>query len=186
MSAKVLQRKKARLLDNIRLGSALSCLALYAIFVSVMLYQQQRKKHLDSLPNWANVVMTNTGNTPNRWSEQDESFDGLPTIVFINGQKWSLEAVDKIKNQDPSTFIYGETVCEKHVIFYTRVSQPIMETHDTIMHELFHAGACTHGGATWWNSKSDVGDDHQGIYNLGHYTAQLFHDNPELAAWLAK
>lgn len=99
-----------------------------------------------------------------------------PPRIVINGQKWKLQvAYFDIPGE------MGFTDCDNRIIQY-RPNRSSSEMRETIMHEVFHAGDCLHGGENkFWNSE-DIA--HAGTYNLGEFTATFIWDNPELMKWL--
>ena len=115
--------------------------------------------------------------------------DGVPAHLHISGQRWDVTKVvafdDAVGHKPGERFAAktAQTICSYHVIQYIDTRDPI-ELRASLAHEIFHAGACEHGGARWWNSRSDK--RHEGIYHLGEFTAQFMHDNPVYVKWMTQ
>lgn len=186
MSTKVLERKRERLKGRVML--TLWCLFLLcasSILVYSIWIEHKNSKALNAptwadfttlVPGTASVYQTNLGITP----------DGIPNTLWINGQSWSVVRVaiydsNLDKPTDKTwTGVDAETYCEHRTISYAQsVDRQMLRVN--LMHEVFHAGACLHGGAAWWNS-TDL-DKHPGIYHLGEFMAIFAHDNPEFMRW---
>jgi hypothetical protein len=105
--------------------------------------------------------------------------DGVPTHLNINGQMWNVRKV-------PFLFItIAETRCKERTIVYIDDPSP-MALRTNLIHEVFHAGGCLHGGDTWWNSIHPDNFDHPGIYHLADFMTSFSHDNPEFMEWLTE
>jgi hypothetical protein len=103
---------------------------------------------------------------------------GIPSHLDINGQTWNLVPVDHFDDND----VNGETDCENREIDYATSSDPA-ELREAIWHEIFHAGACVHGGDQWWNSVHPTDDVHPGIYHLADFMHNFTHDNKQFVSW---
>ena len=101
--------------------------------------------------------------------------------LYINGQVWDLVPVDRFDDETE----YGETDCDNQEIDYLASSDP-SELREALWHEIFHAGACVHGGDQWWNSIHPTDDDHPGIYHLADFMHNFTRDNKEFVTWAAE
>lgn len=130
-------------------------------------------------PEPQGVTMTNTqitGFAGGEW-ERVEPGPKLPTAITVNGERWLLVEASGM-------FSLGKTICERRTIFY-RFTGDSQEDRNTIVHEIFHAGGCLHGGYRgyeWWNS---IDTEHTGIWHLADFTSTLIWDNPALVKWLS-
>lgn len=119
------------------------------------------------------------------WASRNEPLryqteDGIPSVVIVDGNSWRIERVTILQRPENA----AETSCEHHMIYYKPVDNKTI-LKDNILHEIFHAGACGHGGNQWWNSTNDP-SDHPGIYHLADFMLQFSQTNPEFIEWLEK
>jgi hypothetical protein len=123
-------------------------------------------------------------------SLQSTVFGPVPNRIFINGRAWHINQVDHFKDaeghEDGIGFggVQAETACEYQQIIFIPVENQT-EIRENIMHEVFHAAACSHGGDSWWNSKNDT-EDHPGVYHLGEFMAEFAAANPGFMTWMAR
>jgi len=163
------REKRSEKLANRCFGALTVALLAFLVFDLIHAVYALYKTRQDAVPA-----------SPATWELVND--DGPPSVVLINGERWALLPVDDFVPKDG--YKLADTYCEGKTMRYRILSNPRRLNQDDVAHELFHAGACAHGGATWWNSSSD--DAHPGIYHLGTFLAQLSHDNPELILWLSK
>jgi len=109
---------------------------------------------------------------------KDQKQVEIPSHLDINGQMWDLVHVDHFDDKTE----YGETDCDNREIDYLDSSDPA-ELREALWHEVFHAGACIHGGDEWWNSIHPTDDDHPGIYHLADFMHNFTRDNKEFVSW---
>jgi len=108
----------------------------------------------------------------------DYNPDGVPTYLSINGESWWL-----LPEKFLGTDIAAETDCKQRVIFYIPTTD-VTHLHRNLMHEIYHAGACIHGDATYWNTDKKDLKSHAGIYHLGDFSENFFASNPTFTRWL--
>jgi hypothetical protein len=101
----------------------------------------------------------------------------IPTVLNISGKLWSLEEVVGYSSETT----VGETDCKAHKITYVWTSSDGLR--EDLWHEIFHAGACDHGGDVWWNSIKPNNVTHPGIYHLAEFMQQFVKDNPAFMQW---
>ncbi len=111
---------------------------------------------------------------------QDFNEDGIPVVLYIDGLEWRVFRVGVLVN--PKNM--AETNCETHTITYKPMNSRGM-LKNSLLHEVFHAGACSHGGNDWWNSGKEP-NDHPGIYHLADFTYEFSQTNPEFIDWLER
>lgn len=182
LSDKILERKKKRRNKQfIVIG-----LCVFFALNSFGVYWQWKKEHTIVNASWTGFQMSSQGiGGKGQWeSVSGLKSDGIPYVVQIDGENWALVKVNHFddSNESHAGRIQAMTNCEHRTISYIPADNPIV-MHANIMHEVFHAGACLHGGDAWWNSGTGT-PDHPGIYHLGEFTAAFLHDNPELMEWL--
>jgi hypothetical protein len=117
---------------------------------------------------------------PQQW-DISKNEDGIPARLNINGESWY---VVRVKNFSDSE-LAAQQSCQARVIWYLPSDAP-SELRNTIVHEIFHAGACLHGGDTWWNSINPNQKTHEGVYHLADFWTGFARANPEFMEWLAK
>jgi hypothetical protein len=168
---------------------AIGCLLLATSAGSFYTQYQQRKIRARlaelSAPTWANFQL----NSPTMSYQPSLSENGVPKEVTIDNQRWSLVQVDHFtgadgKPDDPRTGPHtgAETFCKRLTIAYLYAEDPVSQ-RVTLMHELLHAGACLHGGDTWWNSEHPTETVHDGIERIAEFETTFLRSNPEFAAW---
>lgn len=191
MSAVVIDRIRQRRRDRISLAimavivsGVLCCLVLSTYWI------HKRYVAVKSMmpPAWSNFQIS--GDAVERVSAKTP--DGIPSILLINGQEWHVERVmafnDALKYKGSGKSFSGiqaETYCKEKTIVYIETDD-INVLKINIMHEIFHAGDCLHGGDTYWNSEHPTSSVHPGIYHLGEFTAVFLKDNPEFALWMTQ
>lgn len=114
----------------------------------------------------------------------------VPIFVRIDGNLWQIwHAGNLDEGRSPASikkhgYVTATTECATHTIFYITEDDP-KALRDTILHELFHAGACGKpGNDSWWNSRSFGQYDHPGIYHLAAFMGPFIRDNPQMIHWL--
>lgn len=180
-SSRVLSRKRrdsrSNILTDFRFAVILSCV----VFSGYTAWHDHRKKSLESVHN-----LSSDGNSNYRIPLNPQGSQ-VPDRVVINGEAWEIIQVDHIggKGLGANDVVTAETDCEKHEIDYVS-DENRSELRTNIMHEIFHAGGCLHGGDEWWNSIHPTADNHPGIYHLGDFTHSFLHDNRQFSEWLAE
>lgn len=186
MSAKVLTRIKTRKSEKYDKIARRTYMLLFLLLLGVNCYFRYRTYRLKNAPDWANWKLASSYDPSSNLNEQVRAFrsDGVPTTLLINGEQWWIFHVDHFTDgtADKTGSIMAETDCQNKIITYISSPNPaILKVN--IMHEVFHAGDCLHGGDTYWNSEKPNGEDHPGIYHLGQFMSVFLHDNPQFAAW---
>jgi hypothetical protein len=132
-------------------------------------------------PNW--VDFTKFTPVENGRGEQysvitHDEVTGVPTMVNINSEQWSIVHVKKF-NQDN---VDGQTFCQNKTIAYLYDANP-MDIRDTIIHEIFHAGACSHGGDKWFDCAVVTQSKHKCIYNMADFMTNFALTNKNFMEW---
>ena len=186
MSAKVLARIKTRkslLYDKI---ARRVYMLLFLLLLGVNCYYRYRAYRLVHAPSWANWVSASDYQPSSNLHEQVRASTegGVPTTLLINGEQWWVFQVDHFNDgsNEKSGSIMAETDCANKLITYIPSQNPAV-LKVNLMHEVFHAGGCLHGGDRYWNSEKPSDVDHPGIYHLGQFVAVFLHDNQQFAAW---
>jgi hypothetical protein len=107
--------------------------------------------------------------------------EGIPSQLNINGETWRVIRVRDFKAADSA----AQTSCQIKVIFYLPTEPPSL-LRNSIIHEIFHAGACLHGGDTWWNSINPDREKHDGVYHLADFWTAFARSNPEFMEWISR
>lgn len=141
--------------------------------VGVLAYRNHR---LEQVPTWAEFKVVSDV----RYYAPVANEDGVPNTLFISDQEWSVVKV-KVFTQDPQ-HIEAQTYCHNRTIAYLDAGNSTV-LRDNLWHEIFHAGACAHGGDTYWNSVDPSTNYHPGIYHLGQFMAVFSKANPQFMAW---
>lgn len=141
---------------------------------------QKREAEIATRPTWADFTAAN-GNQTGWYERATDPVTGIPESVSINGEKWALVRVDKYDHLDRA----GTEYCGAQTISYIEARDP-REMRTIILHEIFHAGACAHGGDTWWNSINPTELKHDGIKHLGEFWAEFSMANPTFIRWLLR
>lgn len=189
-----MQSLSAKVLDRIRKRRErrVSIICKYAYCVSLLcvftygIHSANRKINMDAAPTWASFAAAGDLHE----TVLDTYPTGVPSEITVNGERWSVVPVDHFKDAekhvDGETFsgVQAQTYCKNKTIAYIMTKDP-SRLRVNIMHEVFHAGACLHGGDTWWNSEKPTTTVHPGIYHLGEFTANFMKDNPQFAVWLS-
>ena len=150
-------------------------LVLLAAQISASLYYSYRLHHR---PQWANVVMTASAPQMELTTRTPE---GIPNRLNINGEMWTVLRVKDFT--DPQSAAEGS--CHERVIWYLP-AESRSELQNHVIHEVFHAGACLHGGDTWWNSINPDSIKHDGIYHLAEFWSGFARANPEFMEWISR
>lgn len=170
------RNKRFSRIYSIVMGLMVLCfLALSA----VLQYRTFKIRKAESLPTWADFKVSGVTYSLQLGFDTETS---LPTSLLINGERWS---VVKVAEYEPGSTSTAETNCAARTITYIR-AQKRGDLKESIMHEIFHAGACVHGGDTWWNSINPDNHHHVGVYHLGQFMAEFAPANPEMMEWLAR
>jgi hypothetical protein len=134
-------------------------------------------------PTWADFQGTSSIHEYVRSVDKN----GVPLAVWINGERWSIANVpifnDALTEGGRSGYLAGETYCAGKTIAYIDADNPA-QLRENLMHEIFHAGACLHGGDRWWNSPHPETGLHPGVYHLGMFMAEFARTNPVFVKWL--
>jgi hypothetical protein len=190
LSAKVLERMAKRRRE--RAERWLNCfLVVLSVLscggVSCLAFTAMRPE----APTWADFKPMKLGDVS---YELTAAFmpGGVPAELTINGERWSLVMINHFNDVDLTKKAVddprmAQTDCKHRTISYI-VTQDPERLRINLMHEVFHAGACLHGGDTFWNSAAvdDPKNPHPGIYHLGDFTATFLRDNPSFATWEAQ
>ena len=107
--------------------------------------------------------------------------DGVPMLLNINGEMWGVVRAKSFEDSE----LAGVAFCQAKAIAYLP-SDAMSVVRETLVHEVFHAGACTHGGDTWWNSENPNSIHHEGVYRLGSFWTGFARANPEFMEWLIR
>lgn len=187
MSERVLERirerKKAYWARVIEVAWALAMLTTFAAGA----WQSWAARRAVSAPSWADFVPLSSSDVRREYLRGFDSSSGAPLEITVNGERWSLVLANRFNGVDPSKSTVtdrrmAETDCAHKVIAYIATGDP-ERLRINLMHEVFHAGACLHGGAGWWNSPDNGRVVHPGIYHLGEFMATFAHDNPQFMEW---
>jgi hypothetical protein len=189
LSEKVLQRRQQR--RERRITAALVAIIFVTLLgcTGFISYQSYKRTKAVNAPTWADFTALTPSNKTEGWViTPGEYEDDVPSELTINGERWSLVRVQHFGKPGLPTDLWvtnamAMTDCAHRTISYIIAADPA-RLKVNLMHEVFHAGACLHGGATWWNSEDDR--THPGIYHLGEFTATFLHDNPQFAVWEAQ
>lgn len=186
-SAKVLERKQKKRLKRMRLWTVSIALAGLLADGAYLTYKAIK---IDA-PTWADFEPMKNGDVQ---YELKNGFmtSGAPTELTINGERWSLVLINHFNDVDMTKVAVSDprmaqTDCKHRTISYIATTDPA-RLKINLMHEVFHAGDCLHGGDSYWNSpvKEDPKNPHPGIYHLGEFTSSFLHDNPDFAKWEAQ
>ena len=187
LSQKVLERRRKRIAS--RIHDAVFILAVVSA-ISTMGFSAWRtnKTYLAvNAPSWAEFKV----NMPQkRESIMAANQDGLPLKLTINGEFWDIVKADHFNDSEdysdgqPFNGIQAETHCSKKIIVYIQTDDPAL-LRANLWHEIMHAGACLHGGDTWWNSINPTKTQHDGILHLGEFLGAFSRANPQFMLWAA-
>jgi hypothetical protein len=181
-SEKILERR--RKIKN-RRNTIISVIVVTVISLATDSYLVWHE-HKRNTPNWMEGASVDGGLHEHvQFIDRDDP--EVPFAATINGEHWDFVRVDHFLdgNGKQAGRTQAMTTCDKRVITYIPSDdRALLRTN--IMHEIFHAGACLHGGDTWWNSEEPTGDFHPGVYHLGWFMHNFLHDNRQFAEWLAE
>lgn len=181
LSEKVLTRKRARTKTRLLSIVFLTC-ALFSLSNVAYLTWHEHKRNT---PDWLHGASLD-GDLHEHITFNQPSHE-VPFRAVINGETWIFVQVDHFDDttKEKAGDITGETDCKNQEITYIP-SEDKSELRTNIMHEIFHAGACLHGGDKWWNSDHPTDDKHPGIYHLADFMHSFLHENPQFAVWLTE
>jgi hypothetical protein len=181
--SRIRQRRKKRLLLGITIV-AVGCFAALVVSNIYFAYKQREDAKARNWPTWA--AFTTSGETYVTHSAVTE--DGVPTEINVNGEQWDIvkvkmfaEDIGKDQKDKPSDSL-AKTFCRNKTITYID-HQSGQALRNSLMHEIFHAGDCLHGGDTWWNSENPTADDHPGVYHLGEFMTNFALANKPFMKW---
>jgi hypothetical protein len=176
------------------LNKAIITITLIVISISLFSFSHSYKLKADKLsaPTWADFVVVGGLNE----RKSGTNLDGMPYTVNINGEQWDIVLVDHFDEMDDKGSVKNgeitlpsvteaQTYCANKTIAYIADSDH-NDLRINIMHEIFHAGGCLHGGDTYWNSINPTGKYHPGIYHLGEFTASFMRANPRFTEWVSQ
>jgi hypothetical protein len=199
-----------KILDRIERKSAARRTRVTVLFLSGYLliaaafgYNSYRKWKSVSAPSWAEFAVATPTTKSYGEHVQGTMPSGLPYTLIVSGERWDLievdhfdwkkdekgnEILDAAGNPTP-TRVQASTDCKRRIIAFIPADNP-MVLRENLTHEIFHAGACLHGGDEWWNGTNDIakhnGSIDDGAYHLGQFMAIFLHDNPVYATWAAQ
>jgi hypothetical protein len=177
-------------------SKAIIILCFITITISFISFCHSYKLKVDKLnaPTWANF--SSLGDMHERFLATNPS--GIPYSVSINGEQWTIAMVDHFTQVEglrvdkaghilvPKTgIIKAETFCDNKTIVYVD-DKDMNQLKVDLMHEIFHAGGCLHGGDDYWNSIDPTESNHPGIYHLGEFTASFMRANPRFTEWVSQ
>lgn len=118
-------------------------------------------------------------------SSADTFDNGMPRLLFINGQRWYVASDRDWDIHLTLGHRMAETQCERNVI---AIRTDLIESNkkDSLLHEIFHAGACNQPEKeqyTFYNSTDE--ESHPGFERAANVIYTVLHDNPELTRYLA-
>lgn len=201
MSQVVLNRKRQRREKRIRLATWTVTMSII-VGVQILTYHFNKQRVIETkkitmlvkqrvaeadAPTWADFQAAKGVHETQEYA----GIDGVPFHITINGELWSIVHVNNFNSDSHHKYgeyfsgTGGETFCENKTIAYDSSADARL-LKINIMHEIFHAGDCLHGGDTWWNSEHPTRTDHPGVYHLGEFMATFLHDNPQFAMWEAE
>lgn len=186
-SEKILQRRALRRKKLAKNIISVSLIFLSLLFVSWAWHKDNVENKIrlkEAAPTWANFIKLDDPK-----GEQYEQYvvtvkdqiTGVPTVVNINSEQWSIVHVDKF-NEDN---VGGETFCQNKTIAYL-YDENEMELRETIMHEVFHAGACAHNGDKWYDCSTVSRTEHKCIYNMSYFLTNFSMTNKYFMEWYIK
>lgn len=185
-SQKVTQIRKDRREKLVTRGLQTLFVLIFSGLMISNIYLAKVKEH-QKAPTWAEFI--NDGSIHE--SVSMSTIDGIPSVLNINGDHWNVVRVDAFKDAldhiDGRSFngVQAQTYCREKLISYIE-TQNITVLKENLWHEVMHAGACTHGGDTWWNSIDPTQDKHEGIKHLGEFLSNFTKVNPNFVAWASR
>jgi hypothetical protein len=186
-SARVLGRIRERRQRRVHLFLRLGLLCLICGFSGWNVWTAHQRLRMNLAPTWAEFRVA----SPLKEMVLEDCAHGLPCNLIINGEQWSLVKVDHFadaeghKGGERFGGVTAQTYCDNKTIAYID-TQSMALFRDELMHEVFHAGACLHGGDEYWNSEDPTWKEHPGVYHLGEFMGTFLHDNPQFAVWMTK
>lgn len=195
LSAVVLERRRKinqRRLENLAMFLPMFVLlagTAVAVRDNYVKAEAERKLAAEqAAPTWASFVAAKADAPMAEYITATDD-EGIPHQLIINGESWDITQVNHFDDIDtskpgavlPDRVNEAETDCENRNISY--IKGPKNNLRINLMHEVFHAGACLHGGDEWWNSIHPTNSVHPGIYHLGDFMSNFVHDNPLFMQW---
>ncbi len=187
---RVVERRRERFRKRAGAIASLSVMAVGLLGMGLYAYAGYKETKVESMPTWASFTKFD----PRGMIESQVAVaeDGLPNTLRINGETWSVVKIGEFSEVvgKPEGPVLGEvstaaTFCANKTITYID-DQSRERLRTTIMHEVFHAGACVHGGDKWWNSENPTPKDHPGIYHLGEFMSEFAASNKQFMGWMAQ
>jgi hypothetical protein len=172
----VLRRIQERRYERRRLIIPLATLFFLILNIGASLYFTHEARK----PRWPNAVLTGSAAQTKTVTTTE---DGIPALLNINGETWHVVRVKQFTGPDQE--ISAEISCRVKVIAYLPAQTPSL-LRTSLIHEIFHAGACLHGGDAWWNSINPDKNSHEGIYHLADFWAGFARSNPEFMEWISR
>jgi len=155
--------------------------SLMFLLVASQIGVQGYLSYLRNHPRPSNVVVANSAP---QMTIISVTKDGIPDRLNINGELWTVTRVKDFSGDPSGETTEAQISCETRGIWYLPTDSH-SELRRNVIHEVFHAGACLHGGDTWWNSINPDRQHHDGIYHLGNFWSQFAAANPEFMEWIA-
>lgn len=186
-SQKALNVRSRRMWHRMRMGCIIASVICFAISAYSLLFSHHPKDvqffQNDDFRGF--VEPTETKTTESIMAR--DPLTGVPFHIVVNGEKWDINLIDSYPDAAGRKGVFGgiqaQTTCRTKTITYIRTEDPAL-LRANIMHEVMHAGACVHGGDTWWNSINSTRFDHKGVYHLGEFLAPFMRDNPIFVDWM--
>jgi len=176
-SQRVLEKQQKKFVRTLETCAVVAVVLITLGLAGFVVHMERKRLALVKAPSWADFTMQSSGYS----YLPGLNPDGVPNSLMINGEQWSVEQVSSFKS--PRTL--AETYCNEKMIAYIRESDA-RRLKINLMHEVFHAGDCLHGGDKWWNSEHPTNSVHPGIYHLGEFMSSFLRDNPQFANWEAQ
>lgn len=187
VQARIRTRRRGRVQGAVHLALAV-CLLSLTVFVAWNSWNTRKKI---TAPTWADFKMVGEKEGLIE-STMAINADGIPNTIEVNGEMWSIVKVNHFTDIDATKIgpvagysISGQTLCAQKTIAYIQDDNP-KRLKVTILHEVFHAGACLHGGDEWWNSIDPDNKNHAGIFHLGEFMADFLRANPDFTQWASR
>jgi len=175
-SERILAQRKARRNARAMLIFRLTFLSIAFLNLIFLIYMEHERRQ----PHWPTAEMSSSAPQMILVSKNE---DGIPVLLNINGETWAVVRVKSFNAGDESSA--AEMSCVAKTIVYLPDETP-SRLRNSIIHEVFHAGACLHGGDSWWNSVNPDKNKHDGIYHLADFWTGFARANPEFMEWISR